>query len=72
MLMNQKAKEKGADLLLDIIKYVITAVVVSALFTDFAEWAWYMYAVVGTIIAITTWWALSIYKDETNKKKNRR
>lgn len=67
--MNQKAKEKGADLLLDIIKYVITAVVVTALFSDFSNWEWYWYVVIAIIGATTTWWGLSIYKMDSKKKK---
>ena len=69
--MNQKQKEKGADLLLDVIKYVVTAVVITALFSDFSNWAWYWYILVAILIGLFTKWVLSIYKEDSNKKKGK-
>jgi len=69
--MNQKQKEKGADLLLDVIKYVITAVVLTTLFSDFSKWEWYWYVLVAILIGLFTKWVLSIYKEDSNKKKRK-
>lgn len=69
--MNQKQKEKGADLLLDVIKYVITAVVLTTLFSDFSKWAWYWYVFIAILIGLFTKWVLSIYKEDSNKKKGK-
>jgi len=71
MSMNQKQKEKGADLLLDVIKYVITAVVLTTLFSDFSKWEWYWYVLVAILIGLFTKWVLSIYKEDSNKKKRK-
>lgn len=68
MSMNQKQKEKGADLLLDIIKYIVTAVVISALFSDFSQWEWYWYVLVTVVGIILTTIGLSFYKDDSKKK----
>ena len=68
MSMNQKQKEKGADLLLDIIKYIVTAVVISALFSDFSQWEWYWYVLVTVVGIILTTIDLSFYKDDSKKK----
>ena len=67
--MNQKQKEKGADLLLDIIKYIITAVVLTTLFGDFAKWEWYWYVIVAAIILLMTSISISVYKEDNKKKK---
>ena len=71
--ISKKAKEKGADVLLDIIKYVITAVILTTLFSDFVNWAWYWYVVLGSILALLFWIGLSFYKDDSdnNKKKGK-
>ena len=39
--MNTKKREKLGDLSLDIAKYIITAVLISALFNRSDEWKWY-------------------------------
>jgi undecaprenyl pyrophosphate phosphatase UppP len=67
--MNQKQKEKGADLLLDIIKYIITAVVLTTFFGDFAKWEWYWYVIVAAIILLMTSISISVYKEDNKKKK---
>ena len=67
-LMNQKQKEKVADLTLDVIKYIITAVVLTTLFTDFATWQWYWYLVVALLIGSSIKVAISVYNDDNKKK----
>lgn len=69
--MNQKQKEKGADLVLDIVKYIVTAVVITALFSDFSNWKWYWYVLVSVVGVIVTTIGLSFYKDDTKKKKGK-
>ena len=69
--MNQKQKEKGADLLLDVIKYIITAVVLTTLFGDFAKWDWYWYVIVAVIIFFMTSMGISVYKEEPKNKKGK-
>lgn len=68
---SQKAKEKGADFMLDIIKYVVTGIILTTLFNDFINWEWYWYVVLGSILALLLWLGLSQYKDETKKKGER-
>lgn len=67
--MTQKAKEKGADLVLDVAKYVITAGLLATLFGNITKWEWYWYVLAVTIVFVTTWTALTFYKDESKKKK---
>lgn len=67
--MNQKSREKGADLLLDIVKYVITAGLLATMFSKTEGWEWYWYVTIVGIIIVTTWWGLSIYKDDDKKKR---
>ena len=69
--MNQKQKEKGADMLLDVIKYVITAVVLTTLFSDFSNWEWYWYVCIFAVGIGITSYALSLYKDDSKKKKGK-
>ena len=69
--MNQKQKEKVADLTLDVIKYIITAVVLTTLFTDFANWQWYWYVVVTILVGCSIMAALSVYKEDKTKKKGK-
>jgi len=66
--MNQKQKEKGADLLLDVIKYIITAVVLTSLFSDFAKWEWYWYLILASLIGLAVLIGLSVYKEDSKKK----
>jgi hypothetical protein len=68
-IMNQKAKEKGADLVLDVVKYVITAGLLATLFGNITKWEWYWYALAVAVVFVTTWIALSFYKDDNKKKK---
>ena len=65
----EKSKEKFADLLLDISKYVITGVLLTAIFVDAKNWEWYklvlLFAAVCMFIAFGLW----LYKKEDNSKK---
>lgn len=56
-------------MVLDIVKYVVTAVILTTLFGDFVNWVWYWYVVLGSILTFFTWWGLSFYKDSDNSKK---
>lgn len=67
--MQQKAKEKGSDFMLDIIKYVVTGIILTTLFSDFVNWEWYWYVILGSILALLLWFGLSQYKDEPKNKK---
>lgn len=68
-LMQQKAKEKGADLVLDIVKYVITAGLLATMFGNITAWEWYWYVIAVSSVFAATLIALSFYKDDNKKKK---
>lgn len=71
--MNRKRKEKFADLLLDIAKYIITAILLATWFSDVSVWPWYAYATLLVALIMTICIGLSLYKDDNKpKKKNRR
>ena len=69
--MNKKRKEKFGDLLLDIAKYIITAVLLATWFNGVEAWEWYSYIipVVAVVLAIVV--GLHFYTDDnkTNKKE---
>ena len=61
--------------LLDIAKYVTTAVIISTWLSGFENWEWYYILLLLGVIAVVVWWGLSlIRKDEMkeNRKKIRR
>ena len=61
--------------LLDIAKYVTTAVIISTWLSGFENWEWYYILLLLGVIAVIVWWGLSlIRKDEMkeNRKKIRR
>ena len=41
--MNNKRKEKLADLLLDVAKYIVTAGLIATWFGNMGHWDWYSY-----------------------------
>ena len=53
--MNAKKREKLGDLSLDIAKYIITAVLISALFNRSDEWKWYNFIYPIIAVALTIW-----------------
>ena len=60
--------------LLDIAKYVTTAVIISTWLSGFENWEWYYILFLLGVIAVIVWWGLSlIRKDEMkeNRKKKR-
>ena len=63
-----KRKEKFADMLIDIAKYVFTAGLLSMWFTDMKQWEWYSYVILlaGLVVGISG--ALYLYDD--NNKDN--
>ncbi len=69
--MNKKRKEKFGDLLLDIAKYIITAILLATWFRDITTWEWYAYiTLLGALIA-TISVGLSLFKDDDKKKTNK-
>lgn len=50
--VTDKAKEKIGDWLLDIAKYILTAVLLTAIFSGITDWKWYWYAIVVFVIAL--------------------
>jgi len=73
--MNSTRKEKLGDLLLDIAKYIITAILLATWFSDINQWSWYSYLlpVVAVVVAIIGGLSLFSNKDINEKinKKNK-
>lgn len=69
--MNKKRREKFADLLLDIAKYIITAVLLATWFSDVRNWEWYSYLIPVVVVITITIGGLLLYKEETPKKKKK-
>lgn len=66
--MNKRRQEKFADLLLDIAKYIITAVLLATWFSDVRDWEWYSYLIPVVVVVTITIGGLLLYKDEDKKK----
>lgn len=68
--MNSKRKEKLGDLLLDIAKYIITAILLATWFSDIGEWEWYSYLlpVIAVVVAAIT--GLSMFSNESKSNKH--
>ena len=49
-----KRQEKFADLLLDIAKYIITAVLLATWFSDVSQWSWYSYIIPVVVVFTIT------------------
>ena len=59
--------------LLDIAKYVTTAVIISTWLSGFENWDWYYILLLLGVIAIIVWWGLAlIRKDELKENKKRK
>lgn len=67
--MNNKRREKFADLLLDIAKYIITAVLLATWFSGVEKWEWYSYIIPVVVVISTITGGLLLYKDENIKRK---
>lgn len=70
--MNKKRKEKLGDLLLDIVKYIITAVLLATWFNGIEYWEWYVTIGVILSVGIITIIGLSLFNDDKIKTKKRR
>lgn len=75
--MNRKQQEKLGDLLLDVAKYIITAVLVATWFDDVSNWSRYSYLVPMGAVFITAYAGISLFdysdtKTEENKKRKKR
>lgn len=53
---------------LDIAKYMITAVLLTSLFSGVNEWAWYMYGLVVLAVLVTLLTGLMLLKDKKEDK----
>ena len=60
----KKRKEKFADFLLDIVKYVVTAGLLAMWFTDLHQWEWYSYVILVVGIVVFLLYGLFLYDDE--------
>ena len=67
--MDKKRKEKFGDLLLDVAKYIITAVVLTSLFQGVGEWAWYAYLITMLAVGTLIWGSLQLFSEDIDKKK---
>ena len=70
--MNKKRKEKFADLLLDIAKYIITAVLLATWFSDVSKWEWYSYIIPVVVVVTITIGGLLLYKDDEKNKQRKK
>jgi len=64
----EKAKEKFADLLLDISKYVLTGVLLTAIFVDAKDWDWYKLVLLFVAVCIVIAFGLWLYKKDDRQK----
>ena len=69
--MNEKRKEKLGDLLLDIAKYIITAILLATWFSDIEQWNWYSYILPVAAVVIAAISGLYLFKDDKNKLKKK-
>lgn len=67
--MNNLRKEKFGDLLLDIAKYIITAVILATFFQGIGEWQWYTYIVTLFVVGFIILVALQLYGNNDNNRK---
>ncbi|MFB9898547.1 DUF6722 family protein [Hallella seregens] len=67
--MKDKTKEKIGDWLLDVAKYIFTAVLLSTLFSGIATWKWYWYILIAIIVLSIVVIGLKIINSTGNKKR---
>ena len=67
--MNRKRQKKFADLLLDIAKYIITAVLLATWFSDVRDWEWYSYLIPVVVVVTITVGGLLLYQEDNQKKQ---
>ena len=63
--MNKKQKEKIGDLLLDLVKYIVTAILFATWFSDISGWRW-----LASLLLIT-WIGVSFFEDDKSNKKKK-
>lgn len=69
--MNEKRKEKLGDLLLDIAKYIITAILLASWFSDIEQWNWYSYILPVAAVIIAAISGLYLFKEDNIKHKKK-
>lgn len=57
-------KKELGKWLMDIAKYMATAILLSSVFNGIEEWAWYVYALIVVAVLITLVVGLSMIKDK--------
>lgn len=57
-------KKELGKWLMDIAKYMATAILLSSVFNGIEEWAWYVYALIVVAVLITLIVGLSMIKDK--------
>ena len=57
-------KKELGKWLMDIAKYMTTAVLLSSLFNGMDNWAWYMYALIVVAVLVTLFMGLLMFKDK--------
>ena len=70
--MDKKRKEKFGELLLDVAKYIITAVILTSLFQGFAEWTWYAYFIAMVAVSLLIWGSLQLFSEDKDKNKKKK
>ena len=66
--MRGKRQEKFGDLLLDIAKYIITAVILATFFQGIDGWQRYTYLITLTVVMLIIWFGLRQYSNEYDSK----
>ena len=67
--MNTKKREKLGDLSLDIAKYIITSVLILALFNRSDEWKWYDFIYPVIVVGVMIWVSLFLIDGKENENK---
>ena len=68
--MEKKQKEKLGDVIIDVCKYTLTAVLISTWIKDKAnDWAWYIHIPIAVGIILAILFSLKLYKEDTKKSK---
>ena len=57
-------KKEPGKWLMDIAKYMATAILLSSVFNGIEEWAWYVYALIVVAVLVTLIVGLSMIKDK--------
>lgn len=70
--MNSKRKEKLGDLLLDIAKYIITAILLATWFSDINQWSWYSYLLPIIAVVVAILGGLSLFNNNNSSRINKR